>query len=109
MKYLFLEKNDNASENIKQKYAYNYYYYVTTIDDYIYNENTPKKEINFTSKSIFENRFFKIGDFTQSNSDGLQNIFGIIFNYVLSKNLLDKKIIKFTINDNEIEKVEFLA
>lgn len=37
MKYIFLKKNENAEESIRQKYAYNYYYYVTTIDDYIYN------------------------------------------------------------------------
>lgn len=112
MKYIFLKKNENAEESIKQKYAYNYYYYDTTIDDYIYNEKDLKNEINFGIEQVKEDNLFKITDFCQSYSDGLQNYFGKIFGYILSRNIIDKEFIKFTVNDDDennikIENVEF--
>ena len=112
MKYVFLEKNENAEKSIKQKYTYNYYYYITTIDNYIYNEKDLKDEINFGIEQVEENKFFKITNFNQSNSNDSQNILGYIFGYMLSRNITDKKSIKFTINTDknkiEIEAVEFL-
>lgn len=112
MKYIFLKKNENAEESIRQKYAYNYYYYVTTIDDYIYNEKDLKDEINFGIEQVKEDNLFKITDFCQSYSNSLQNDFGKIFGYILSRNIIDKEFIKFTVNDDDkndikIENVEF--
>lgn len=101
--YIYFEKNSNPSK-ISSKYFYNYFYYITKDNKYIYNKTTPKKEINFDLGETEETLNAKITSFTQSNS---QNILCNIFSYILDNNLLDKTIIKFTINNNvHIRKIE---
>ena len=101
--YIYFEKNSNPSK-ISSKYFYNYFYYITKDNKYIYNKATPKKEINFDLGETEETLNAKITSFTQSNS---QNILCNIFSYILDNNLLDKTIIKFTINNNDhIRKIE---
>lgn len=100
MQYAFLEKNKNVDNSIKSNYFYNYYYYITPIKNYIYDENTAKQEINFSIEEIEENHLFKIRKFTQTNSNGSEDIIGEIFSYVLANNLFYKDIIKFTLDDN---------
>lgn len=101
--YIFLEKNLTPSKT-NLKYTYNYFYYITTDNKYIYNKVTPKKEVNFGPIEIKESPYNKITSFIQDNS---QNILGNIFCYMLNNNLLDKTLIKFTINNNDhIRKIE---
>jgi hypothetical protein len=103
--YIFLEKNLTPSKT-NLKYAYNYFYYITTDNKYIYNKVTPKKEVNFGPIEIKESPYNKITSFIQDNS---QNILGNIFCYMLNNNLLDKALIKFTINNtDDIEKIDII-
>lgn len=103
--YIYFEKNSNPSK-ISSKYLYNYFYYITKDNKYIYNKATPKKEINFGPIEIEKSPYNKITSFIQDNS---QNILGNIFCYMLKNNLLDKPLIKFTINNtDDIEKIDII-
>lgn len=105
MKYVFLERNsvENPDPLIED-----YFYFITEDKDLIYanvsEEN--KVPISFNLQSL------KPISFTHHSPKGLESAFGDMFLNIINKNLLEVKILKFTVNDDDkndikIENVEF--
>lgn len=93
MKYIFLEKTSNCKSPV------NYYYFITNDKNLIY-ADIPKED----KESIyFDIHTLTPLSFEHNSKNGLEKIFGEIFIYIIHNNLLNKKILKFSINDNIIK------
>ena len=106
MKYIFLEKKPvkNPDSLIKD-----YFYFITEDKNLIYT-NVPEEDkvaISFSFKSL------KPISFTHQSPQKLESVFGDMFLDIVHKELLDVKVLKFIVNDNDkdnikIENVESL-
>lgn len=106
MKYIFLEKNsvENPDPLIKD-----YFYFITEDKDLIF-ANVPEEDkvaISFNFESL------KPISFTHHSPPKLESVFGDMFLDIVHKELLEVKVLKFIVNDNDknnikIEKVESL-
>ncbi len=101
MRYLFLEKN-----NIDNKYNDDYQYFCFITDnkdlDYKHVPNSEKHLITFKDINFNNSPF----SFKHNSPVGFETVFGDIFSYICNKNLLNKKILKFKIEFNEIKETE---